>query len=329
MLHESELAHTDPDPQCFHRPMRYDIGRPMIARGLLPASPSSLRDRQDRAITRARPRAVSRHVGRPRRRHHDGGAPRPGGVVNADRLVGGIRRHLSEGAVDRLDQRDASRCVVDARLRAGPGDDHTRSVDTDMQLLSASPPPSSMFRRGPFRRAHDREARAVDNEMQAGTRGGETQHSDDRRQAAFRLPQGQGEDEPERQRGFDGEIGIRPLPATGADAHGLPRGDRIRGQPHGDLASLNQRSVVCRPMPDGVCCRVLWVHARRHVEIIPLRSPRWPGGRSWRTEGAGSVHQRPAFEPAGPFPARAGMNRKLALDDPEFFDFIWDTVMDR
>ena len=200
--------------------------------------------------------------------------------------------------------------------------------------------------------AHDREARAIDNEMQAGTRAGatqrevellatpgargvtgrgqgETQHPDVRRQAAFRLPQGPGEDEPARQRGFDGEIGIRPLPATGADAHGLPRGDRIRGQPHGDSASLDQRSVICRPMPDGVCCRVLWVHARRHVEIMPPRSPRWPGGRSWRTEGAGSVHQRPAFESAGPFPARAGMNRKLALDDPEFFDFIWDTVMDR
>ena len=31
----------------------------------------------------------------------------------------------------------------------------------------------------------------------------------------------------------------------------------------------------------------------------------------------------------GGFPALAGMNRKLALEDPEFFDFIWDTVMDR
>ena len=40
----------------------------MIARRLLPASPSSLLDRQDRAITSARPRSVSRPVGRPRRR---------------------------------------------------------------------------------------------------------------------------------------------------------------------------------------------------------------------------------------------------------------------
>ena len=39
----------------------------MIARRLLPASPAYLLDRQDRAITSARPRSVSRHVGRPRR----------------------------------------------------------------------------------------------------------------------------------------------------------------------------------------------------------------------------------------------------------------------
>ena len=71
----------------------------------------------------------------------------------------------------------------------------------------------------------------------------ETQHPEDRRQEAFSLPQGQVEDEPERQRGFDGEIGILPLPATFADPHGLPSGDRIRGQPHGDIASLDQCSV--------------------------------------------------------------------------------------
>ena len=82
-----------------------------------------------------------------------------------------------------------------------------------------------------------------------------------------------------------------------ADAHGLPSGDRIRGQPHGDIAALDQRSVVCRPIPDVVFCLVLWVHSRLHVEIMHLLSPRWPGGRSWLTEGAGSVHQRPGRRP--------------------------------
>ena len=43
----------------------------------------------------------------------------------------------------------------------------------------------------------------------------------------------------------------------------------------------------------SVFCLVLWVHSRLHVEIMHLLSPRWPGGRSWLTEGAGSVHQRP------------------------------------
>ena len=133
----------------------------------------------------------------------------------------------------------------------------------------------------------------------------ETQHPEDRRQEAFSLPQGQVEDEPERQRGFDGEIGILQLPATCADAHGLPSGDRIRGQPHGDLASLDQRAVVCRPIPDVVFCLELWVHARLHVEIMHLLSPRGPGGRSWLTEGAGSVHQR--REDARPTPLEEGV----------------------
>ena len=82
------------------------------------------------------------------------------------------RYYRSEGAVDRLDQRNARCRVVDARLRQGPGDDHTQPVDTEMQLLPASPPPSSMLRRGPFTLAHDREARAVDNEIQSGTKTG-------------------------------------------------------------------------------------------------------------------------------------------------------------
>ena len=102
------------------------------------------------------------------------------------------------------------------------------------------------------------------------------------------------ENEPERQRGFDGEIGILPLPATHANAHGLPGGDRIRGQPHGDITSLDQRSIVCRPISDVVFCLVFWVHSRLHVEIMRLPSLQWPGCRAWLTEGAGSVHQRPA-----------------------------------
>ena len=277
-------------------------GLPMIARRLLPASPSSLLDRQDRAITSARPLSVSRHVGRPRRRNHDGRATRTGGLVKADRLGGGIRRHPYEGAVGRLDQREspvvASSTLASVRARATITPD--RSTPRCRVFQPRLPRPPS------FAAAHS-PSPTIESPVlstmrwQAGTGGGatkrevemlatpgergvigrgqvETQHPEDRRQEAFSLPQGQVEDEPERQRGFDGEIGILQLPATFADAHGLPSGDRIRGQPHGDIASLDQHSVVCRPIPDVVLCRVLWVHAptscRDHAPAVATMARR-------------------------------------------------------
>ena len=132
-----------------------------------------------------------------------------------------------------------------------------------------------MCRRGPFTLAHDRQARAGDDEMQAGARRGattravemlttpgprcmigrgqvEVQHPEDRRHKARGLTERQVDDETERQGRFEGEIGRRPLPSTRADAHGRPGGDRDRGSPHGDLASLDERSVVLRPVPNAI-----------------------------------------------------------------------------
>ena len=108
---------------------------------------------------------------------------------------------------------------------------------------------------------------------------GEAQHPEDRPQKALRLTKGQVEDEPERQRGFDGNLGVLQLPSARADAHGLPRGDRFRRQPQGDVASLDQCSVVRRPVSDAVFRFVPGMHSRLHVEIMPLRPSRWPGPR--------------------------------------------------
>ena len=127
----------------------------------------------------------------------------------------------------------------------------------------------------------------------------ETQHPEDRRQDAFSLPQGQVEEEPERQRGFDGEIGTLPLPATCADAHGLPSGDRIganhtvisprwtsarsdAGQfPTWYFVLYFECTLDCMSR-SGTCCR--------------------HDGRAWLTEGAGSVHQRHGEIRAPPLP---------------------------
>ena len=42
------------------------------------------------------------------------------------------------------------------------------------------------------------------------------------------LAKRQVEEQPERQRGIDGEVGVLPLPAPCATARGLPGGDRLR-----------------------------------------------------------------------------------------------------
>ena len=105
-------------------------------------------------------------------------------------------------------------------------------------------------------------------------------------------------DQAERQRGFDGNLGVLQLPSALADAHGLPRGDRFRRQPQGDVASLDQGSVVRRPVSDAVFRFVPGMHSRLHVEIMPLRPSRWPGPRRTLV----SAHQRRRAPPCRPFP---------------------------
>ncbi len=107
-----------------------------------------------------------------------------------------------------------------------------------------------------------------------GCREVKVQHPEDRRQNALSLAQWQGEDATERPRGCDREVRILPRPATLADARRRPRGDRLRGEPQGDVASLEQRSIVRRPVTDVVLRLILRMDARRHVKIMRLRPSR-------------------------------------------------------
>ena len=53
------------------------------------------------------------------------------------------------------------------RVREGVRDDHTGLINTQMEFLPPKPATASMFRRGPFTLAGNRQARAVDDEMKA------------------------------------------------------------------------------------------------------------------------------------------------------------------
>ena len=117
-------------------------------------------------------------------------------------------------------------------------------------------------------------------------------------QDALGLTQRSVEEETERQGGFDGEIGILELPAPPADASRCPRGDRVRREPEGDVASPHEGSVVLGPGPDAILCLVLRMHSRLHIEIMTRRRSRWSTCRPLLAHRAESAHQR-RYEPSG------------------------------
>ena len=141
-----------------------------------------------------------------------------------------------------------------------------------------------------------------------GCREIDAQHPEDRCQDALGLTQRYVEDEPERQGGFDGEIGRLEVPAPPADASRCSRGDRVGREPEGDVASPHEGSVVLGPVPDARRCRVLRMHARLHLEIMTRRRSRWATCRPLLAHRAESAHQRHGDgnrSPTSPAPSRS------------------------
>ena len=148
-----------------------------------------------------------------------------------------------------------------------------------------------MCRRGPLTFADDGQSGAVNDEVQAGARAGapkregemltasrergviggreiDAQPPEDRGQDALGLTQRYVEEETERQGGCDGEIGILEWPAPPADASRCPRGDRVRREPEGNVASPHEGSVVLGPVPDAILCLVRRMHSRLHIALL-------------------------------------------------------------
>ena len=102
--------------------------------------------------------------------NHDGRAPRTGRIVEGDRVVGRVPGHRRDVVVDRRDQLDASRHVIECGLGEGVRDDHAGRVDTQVELLPATAAATSMLRRSPCTLADARQATAVDDEVKARAR---------------------------------------------------------------------------------------------------------------------------------------------------------------
>ena len=183
-----------------------------------------------------------------------------------------------------------------------------------MELLPASLTASAVFHGGPFTFAHNREARAVDDEMHAfvgrnstkrevevlaapgehrviGRGAVDAYHSKERVQEALGLAQRQVEDETERERGFDREVGVLELPSTRADAARRPGVDGLRCQPQGDVAPADEGAIVGGPVRnagtssctlDGLATSSsqcsLRLHSLEQIERIPVFEPLRPRG---------------------------------------------------
>ena len=100
-----------PDDQRVPEESVLHTGLLMVARVLLPLSPSSLLHLSDRAVARGRSWSPSRHGGCPGRWNDDRRATRTRSLVDATRVVGRVRREAGDVAFDlcRSDRGPSSR----------------------------------------------------------------------------------------------------------------------------------------------------------------------------------------------------------------------------
>ena len=161
---------------------------------------------------------------------------------------------------------------------------------------------TAVLRRGPFPFAHDREARAIgdevdrppgrdavqrDVEVPTAARQSrvvrrckiDVHQGEDRPQEALRLAQRQPEDKPERQRGRDREIGEPFLPTGLPRRRRSPRVSRVGREPQRHIAALHERSLVRPPIPHAISGLVLRMHPRLHGEIVHRRPSTRPADR--------------------------------------------------
>src|SRR5262249_24460533 len=70
------------------------------------------------------------------------------------------------------------------------------------------------------------------------------------------------EEKPHRQGGFDRNVRVLPLCASRAVSVRLPGGDRLRGQPDGDVAAPDQGAIIRAPVLKVIPRLVRWMNSR-------------------------------------------------------------------
>ncbi len=312
LVHGSTWTRSPPNPRPRHRLIADDSS--------LPRSVIRFKTLHARRAPRASDRLDCAREGHPRGWTVGGTTTRASralvGIGEGDRVVGRVPRDPGDATGRRPDEINAHGRVIGRRLGQRVRDDHAGAVDAQMARLPASRAASAVFRNCPFALTHDGQLHAVDDEemhryrcrdehadMQPLTpsrerrvvRGVETgaHHGHDRTDEPLRLAQGQAEDEPERERRLDRQIGEPRLPTWSAGRRRAPRSPGVWGEPQRHVAPPDECALVRPPTPHLIPRLV----GRMDSRLDP-RSCRGHGQRAnghtpiSRAKGPGAVHQR-------------------------------------
>ena len=287
----------------------------MVPGRLLPLAPAERLHQRDRPIPRGRPRAVARDGRRPGRWDDDRRTPRRRGLIDGDRVIGGVSGDAHERTLDRSEQIEGGGRIITRLLGQRVDTDPAGLIDAKVELPPATSAAATVFRGGPLTFPNDGQTRAVEHEMKAlagrdqpqtapqmltapGERrivgGGEVEahHPEQRAQKPFGLAQREMVEEPQGQGGLDGKIRVPPLPAPLATPAGCPGGDRLRGQPHRHIAASNEGLIVGWPVRNAVLRLVPGMDLRLHpCSVAPAEGPekcepRRPTGRGYSCNNA-------------------------------------------
>ena len=216
---------------------------------------------------------------------------RPCGLVDGDRVRGGVSGDAHERALDRGEQFEGGGRILTRRLGQRVDTDHAGLIDAKMELPPATPAAATVCRGRPLTGPDEGQTRAVEHEMEAlagrdrsqtarqmltapGERrivgGGEVEahHPEQGVQESFGLAQREMVEESQGQGGLDGEIRVAPLPAPPATPAGRPGRDRVRGHPHRHIAASNEGLIVGRPVRHPILRLIPGMNLRLHPRSV-------------------------------------------------------------
>ena len=99
-----------------------------------------------RIVSPPRSRAVGRDVRRPGRWDDDRRTPRPRGLVDSDRVRGGVSGDAHERALDRVEQIEGGGRIIPRRLGQRVDEDRAGLIDAKVELPPATPAAATVFR---------------------------------------------------------------------------------------------------------------------------------------------------------------------------------------